>query len=247
MKRLITAILLSTLLGCTAELFAQKRDPNTFSHEISFGTGIGTAFKDGSGSDATFWLNYSKYYSRHLGARFGVQYMPSNIQIDQFVTFPMAFSLRTGMRQGNESLAYGAVAAVSVLDSFVWDSDNIFAEMMAAFLLALINRAEVYVGLTPGYIVGDSSINQGTYLALDGNYYTEEHGIRKTRSLYGSADLGINLSWRIWRFTINMNPAIHWNFTDNYHIYSAYEGSLNHQDSSIPFLFSMNFGLGYLF
>ena len=69
----------------------------------------------------------------------------------------------------------------------------------------------------------------------------------KTRSLYCSADFGVNLSWRIWRFTINLTPAVHWNFMDNFHIYSSTDEGGHAQDASVPMHFTMNFGLGFLF
>lgn len=252
MKRLQLHIipLICTLIVLPAsalDAYSQRKDPNLFRHEISAGTGIGTSFRNGSPSDATVWLNYSHYYDRHLGARFGLQYMPSNMNIDDFVALPLAFSVRTGMRTPNDAITYGTLAAMDLLDAFVWGNDNIVADMLAAFILTLISRAEAFVGITPGYIFGDSAVSYYSYAGLDGNIYNASHGVLKTRSLYCSADFGVNLSWRIWRFTINLTPAVHWNFLDNFHIYSSTDEGGRAQDASVPMHFTMNFGLGFLF
>ena len=72
-------------------------------------------------------------------------------------------------------------------------------------------------------------------------------GIRKAGDFYCSADAGLSFSWRIWRFTLNMTPTVHYNFTENFRIYSDNEATVHPQDTPIPWLFSMNFGIGYLF
>lgn len=244
MKRTIVTILIMVL---SLPSFGQRINPNAFTREITAGVGAGATFRNDLGSDAMFWANYSHYYSRHLGARFGVQYMPEYLGVEGFTAFPVAFSLRTGMRDPNEALAYGALAAMDVLDTFLWDSDNIVMDMFAVFLLSLVSRAEVFVGLTPGYISGGDAIHTSWYTGLDGNTYKEYHGIKKSGSLYCSADVGLNFTWRIWRFTLNMSPVFRWNFTGNYHVYSALEDTVHPQDTPINWLFNMNFGIGYLF
>ena len=244
MKRVLLALI---ILVFAIPAAGQRINPNAFGQELSFGVGAGATFKKNYGSDVSYWLNYSKYYSRHIGARFGVQYMPEYLGVQDFVRFPMAFSLRTGMREANEALAYGAVAAIDLLDLFLWESDNIFVDMMAVFLISLVSRAEFFVGLTPGFISGGDNIHTAWYTGIDGNTYKEYHGIRKAGDFFCSADAGMNFTWRIWRFTINMSPVVHYNFSENFHIYSQNETTVHPQDTPIHWLFSMNFGLGYLF
>lgn len=244
MKRTILMLL---IMAVVLPVSAQRIDPNVFTREISAGVGAGATFRNDLGSDVMYWANYSRYYSKHLGARFGVQYMPEYLGIEGYAAFPMAFSLRTGMRNPDEGIAYGAVAAMDILDLFLWDSDNLVVDMIAVFLISLVSRAEFFVGLTPGYISGGDAIKTAWYTGLDGNTYKEYHGIKKSGDLFCSADFGLNFSWRIWRFTLNMSPVVRWNFTGNYHVYSALEDTPHPQDTPINWLFNMNFGLGYLF
>jgi len=243
-KRLIVFIILSVLPVCAG---AQRIDPNSFGHEISFGSGLGTSLNSlTTETNPTFWINYSRYYTRHIGLRTGFQYMPSNLGVDGFYCAPVAMSLRTGMFDYSD-YGYGAMLAVDALDAMLWNSDNILADMLAVFLLATLNRGELFFGLTPGLITGHDSIDTVWYSGIDGNTYYERQGIRKAGSLYCSADVGVNLSWRIWRFTLNMSPAFHWNFTGNYHIYSEREGIPYPQDTPVNWTFTLNMGLGWLF
>ena len=244
MKKLLFSLFLMLVI---LPAMAQRIDPNSFGQELSAGIGAATTFKNNTGNDISYWLNYSKYYSRHVGGRFGVQYMPEYMGVRDFVSFPMAFSLRTGMREANETMTYGALLAIDMLDAWLWESDNLIVDMLAVLVLSLINRAEFYVGLTPGYIAGPDSLHETTYLNADGTIGTRVQGIRKAGDFYCSADAGLSFSWRIWRFTLNISPVVHYNFTGNYHIYSNTESTVHPQDTPMPWLFSMNFGIGYLF
>ena len=244
MKKSITLILVSFI---TILAQAQKINPESYTRELSGGVGFSTPFSNSYGAYAAYWINYSHYLGRHTGIRLGAQFMPENLEIDNFVSFPVAVSWRTGMRTTSDAYAYGGVLALNLLDAFVWDDDNFFADLLAAFVLSLVNRAEVFAGLTPGYIFGESNLLRYYYQTVDGVHLYETSGIRKSGSLYMSADAGINLSWRIWRFTINMTPAVHYNVTGNYHSYYANEEIVHQQDTPLRWLFSMNFGLGYLF
>ena len=245
MKRIVVIIFI--LIATAAN--AQRINPESFTRELSGGVGFSTPVSSSNGADAAYWMNYSHYLDRHTGIRVGAQYMPENMEVDGFAGFPVALSLRTGMRQTNDAYTYGGLLALDLLDTFVWDrwSDNVFAGMLAVFLLSLLNRAEFHIGLTPGYVFGDTNLHRSSYKGLDGEWHDETTGTRKNGSLYCSADAGINLSWRIWRFTLNMTPEIHYNITGNYHMYSANDQTVHPQDTPVRWFFGMNFGLGYLF
>ena len=244
MKRVILALI---LIATTLPAAGQRMNPEAFGREISAGIGAGATFRNDLGADIAYWVNCSHYHSRHMGTRFGVQYMPEYLGVQDFIAFPMAFSLRTGMRNPDSAWGYGAMAAMDLLDLFLWDSDDIVVDMLAVFLISLVSRAELFMGLTPGYISGVDAINTGWYTGLDGNTYKEYHGIKKAGSLFCSTDFGANFSWRIGRVTINFTPVVHWNFTENFHVYSAREDTVHPQDTPIYWHFNMNFGLGYLF
>ena len=245
MKKIAIIILLFVATVANGQRFM----PNASVGEMSFGVGGCGPLNSSSGLDMSFWLNYSKYTGNHTGYRVGARYMPENMGVADLVTFPVAFSLRTGMREGNESLAYGSVIALDLLDSFLWEDDNIVVDMMAAFLLAFVNRAEFFIGITPGYILGEDALRR-TYYTSGGGNYIEETVTSCPNRFYCAAESGINITWRIWRLTMNLTPYFQWNFMNNYQM-----SSRNLSDSTAPvtyyktpnWYFGMNFSLGYLF
>lgn len=246
MKRVILAlILIITALPAAGQRFV----PNASVGEMSFGVGGCGSLSSSSGQDLSFWLNYSKYTGNYTGYRVGVRYMPENMGVADLVTFPIAFSLRTRMREGNEALAYGSVIALDLLDTFLWENDNIVVDMMAAFLLAFVNRAEFFIGITPGYILGEDALRR-TYYTSGGENYIEETVTSCPNKFYCAAESGVNITWRIWRLTMNLTPYFQWNFMNNYQM-----SSRNLSDPAAPvtyystpnWYFGMNFGLGYLF
>jgi len=222
MKRFL---LILVLFVSVVPAIGQRVNPNSYSREFSGGVGIRGSLKSNysSASSSLYWFNYSQFYNRHLGMRIGAEFMPDGLANESYFGFPLAFSLRTGMRQTDDAMLYGGLLAIELLDSFVWDSDNFFADMLAVLLLSLVNRAEFHVGITPGYFFHSDFLDESKSGSLKGIYCT--------------ADAGVNLSWRIWRFTLNATPTFHYNITGNY------------TDQEVPFrwLFTMNFGLGLLF
>ncbi|MBP5567528.1 MAG: hypothetical protein J6X57_08615 [Bacteroidales bacterium] len=245
MKKIAVIILLFVATVANGQKFM----PNASVGELSFGVGGCGPMQSSSGLDMALWLNYSKYTSKHLGYRVGARYMPENMQVADLITFPVAFSLRTGMREGNESLAYGAIAALDLFDFFLWDNDNIFVDMMAAFLLAFVNRAEFFIGLTPGYILGEDALRRA-YYTIGEESYIEETVVSCPYRFYCSAETGVNISWRIWRLTFNMAPYFQWNFLNNYQKTSRILGDPSATVTSYKtpnWYFGMNFSLGYLF
>ena len=216
MKRFFLVLILSVLC---LDAGAQRINPDAYGNEVSMGIGLGAAFRGNYGADANFWMNYSMYYNRHLGMRVGMQYMPEFLDKTDFFRFPMALSLRTGTRMVDGGWVYGGLLALDLLDTFVWDDENFFADMFAILMLSLINRVEFFGGMTPGIVSGD-------------------------KPLFCSADAGVNLSWRLWRFTVNLTPSFHYNLTDNFRYYDEdyYRGG-----QSVKWLFNLNFGLGFMF
>ena len=245
MKKIAIIILLFVTTVASGQQFV----PNASVGEVSFGVGGCGPLNSSRGLDMALWLNYSKFTGNHIGYRVGARYMTENMGVADLVTFPVAFSLRTGMREGNDALAYGAIAALDLFDAFLWDSDNIVVDMMAAFLLAFVNRAEFYIGLTPGYIFGEDALRR-TYYTSAGETYVEETVTSCPNRFYCAAESGINITWRIWRLTLNLTPYFQWNFMNNYQM-----SSRNLSDPAAPvtyyktpnWYFGMNFSLGFLF
>ncbi len=222
MKRFLLILILAI---SAVPAIGQRIDPDSYSREFSGGVGVrGCLERNVSyGSSSLFWFNYSQFYNRHLGMRIGAEFMPDGLDSESYFGFPIAFSLRTGMRQTSDAMLYGGVLALDLLDTFVWDSDDLFVDMLAVFLLSMVNRAEFHIGLTPGYFFDSDFLDDSNSSALKG--------------LYCSADAGLNFSWRIWRFTLNAAPTIHYNLTGNY----------ARTEEPFRWMFSMNFGLGFLF
>lgn len=59
-----------------------------------------------------------------------------------------------------------------------------------------------------------------------------------------TADVGANLSYRIWRFCLNLNPELHYIITNSYNIYSKPDkGAAEARPQRWQFSFMFSFGL----
>ena len=221
---------------------AQKRDPSAWMHEIGPVAGIYGFFGAESGADAFYGLDYSHSYWNGLGFRTGFRYMLECCNVGDVVSVPLAFSWRSRLRTEPERLAGG----VAGLSPYGFHDTPSAGTVLGAFLLNLFSRFEVYAGVTPGYVFGKSNIYRHEFR---GGYV--EEGVRLDRPFTLSVDAGIALSYRIWRFNLRLAPAVHYNLTDNYHLWSAEHSDADridrHSDKSIPWAASLDFGLLWLF
>ena len=152
---------------------------------------------------------------------------------------------RTGFRYMLECCNVGDVVSVPLSPYGFHDTPSA-GTVLGAFLLNLFSRFEVYAGVTPGYVFGKSNIYRHEFR---GGYV--EEGVRLDRPFTLSVDAGIALSYRIWRFNLRLAPAVHYNLTDNYHLWSAEHSDADridrHSDKSIRWAASLDFGLLWLF
>ena len=97
---------------------------------------------------------------------------------------------------------------------------------LVTVLMNLFDRIEFHAGLTPGYVAGKSRDMYPSYHNI-GMGYWEKTWTEKPSSLSLSADAGLNICFRIWRFDLKLMPSFHYNITDNYryHIQEGVRGS----------------------
>jgi len=109
---------------------------------------------------------------------------------------------------------------------------------------------EFYAGLTPGYIVGESSaVSKSSW--GDGFRCYKESWTEKSNSFSKSADAGFNLNFRIWRFDLKLMPAFHYNVLDNYKRHTTTGdkviGASSNNVKPLNRFFSMSGGLAFYF
>lgn len=120
-----------------------------------------------------------------------------------------------------------------------------FMSDVVAFLLGMVNRSELRVGLTPGYIYGDGRTHRTSFSVMTEGDRFDWSGVKGTE--VGSrfcltADVGANLSYRIWRFCLNLNPELHYIITNSYNIISKPDKGAS-ETKSQRWQFSMLFSL----
>ena len=92
-----------------------------------------------------------------------------------------------------------------------YDVKESFGRGIGVFLLSIFRRAEVFAGVTPGYLFGDGSIGRRLEgYSMDGTRYESDEGILLNRRFMLTADAGFNLSIPIWRFSLDLSPAFHY-------------------------------------
>ena len=114
----------------------------------------------------------------------------------------------------------------------------------------LFDRVEFHAGLTPGYVAGKSRDMYPSYHL--GMGYWEKTWTEKPSSFSLSADAGLDVCFRIWRFDLKLMPTFHYNITNNYiyHIQEGVRGSdevLRHTVEPIKWFFTFSGGLSFRF
>ena len=125
-------------------------------------------------------------------------------------------------------------------------SDN--QEILKSALLGLFNQAQFSLGITPGYIIGDSSsVGYSRISQLTRNEFWTD---RKS-PFYLSLDAGIAWNLNIWRFDLRLQPAVHYWLTDSLVPHSAVvdeiSGPLSEKASPARWFFSFSGGLSFRF
>ena len=242
MKRLL--IIVSAIL-VTIPLFAQKPLEND---EIFATVGVNVPMYKKMESDVVVGLHYGHYYPNGVGFRAGFQYIPTVVEIDNSFSVPLAVTYRTGSRSRSTKLT---AAAHGVAGTQVYEEEDILKYGLVNFLMNLFDRLEFHAGLTPGYVAGKSRDMYPSY-HNSGMGYWEKTWTEKPSSFSLSADAGLGISFRIWRFDLKLMPAFHYNITNNYryHIQEGVRGSdevIRTTIKPIKWFFTFNGGLAFRF
>ena len=242
MKRLL--IIVSAIL-VTIPLYAQKALEND---EIIATVGVNVPMYKNMESDVIVGLHYGHYYPNGVGFRTGFQYIPTVVEIDNSFSVPLAVTYRTGSRSRSTKLT---AAAHGVAGTQVYEEEDILKYGLVNFLMNLFDRLEFHAGLTPGYVAGKSRDMYPSY-HNSGMGYWEKTWTEKPSSFSLSADAGLGISFRIWRFDLKLMPAFHYNITNNYryHIQEGVRGSdevIRTTIKPIKWFFTFNGGLAFRF
>ncbi len=242
MKQLL--IIVSAIL-VTIPLSAQKALEND---EIFATVGVNVPMYKNMESDVVVGLHYGHYYPNGVGFRAGFQYIPTVVEIDNSFSVPLAVTYRTGSRSRSAKLT---AAAHGVARTQVYDEEDALKYGLVTFLMNLFDRIEFHAGLTPGYVAGKSRDMYPSY-HNSGMGYWEKTWTEKPSSFSLSADAGLGISFRIWRFDLKLMPAFHYNITNNYryHIQEGVRGSdevIRTTIKPIRWFFTFNGGLAFRF
>ena len=242
MKRLQIIIL---AIFVTIPLCAQKPLEND---GIFATVGVNVPMYKNMESDVVVGLHYGHYYPNGVGFRTGFQYIPTVVDIDNSFSIPLAVTYRTGSR--TTSAKFNS-AAHGIARTQVYDEGDALKYGLATFLMNLFDRIEFHAGLTPGYVAGKSRETYPSY-HYSGLGYWEKTWTEKPSSFSLSADVGLDISFRIWKFDLKLMPAFHYNITNNYryHIQEGIRGSdevIRTTVKPIKWFFTFNGGLAFRF
>jgi hypothetical protein len=214
-KRILICSVL--ILGTATVLCAQKYRESF--QEVRFGVGVrGPVDRSlGWNSSEIVSLSYAHYGQKGFGYRFGAEFMPENMDVDTYFGFPVAFSARTRARTFSESVTTGLEsAAVGAVRDAVYGYEPTAQSILGDFFFGLFNRAEFFVGLTPGCIAGTNvPLKKSSYDALAGEWDNQTTMALNSRFSL-SADAGFSMSFRIWQFHLGFAPAVHYFLTKNF-------------------------------
>ena len=238
----ILVILAAILLAIP--LSAQKPLEND---EIIATLGVNVPMYKNMESDVVVGLHYGHYYPNGVGFRTGFQYIPTVADIDNSFSVPLAITYRTGSRTTSAKLNS---AAHGIARTQVYDDGDALKYGLVTFLMNLFDRIEFHAGLTPGYVAGKSRDMYPSYRHFGIGW--EKTWTEKPSSFSLSADAGLDISFRIWRFDLKLMPAFHYNITNNYryHIQEGIRGSdevIRSSVKPIKWFFTFNGGLAFRF
>ena len=224
-----TAVSAQTLRSDLTEQERRKADIALLNEEVEFSVGMMGALKSNAyGAEIMYELKYSHYNYKGLGFKIAAQYIPELCGSEQVIGVPIAFAYRSPLAGFEDLLLNGLEGMVS---SAVFHPENVAdnpQSLIASFISGIVSRYEFFVGVTPDYITGEKEWSDARRFGL-------------------TADLGLRLNYRIWRFCLNITPAFHYRFTDNHGLYSfdGYGSSSVFEPSRGFFTFSG--GLSFMF
>lgn len=209
MTKKLTVILLAALcclqapaqIAQTEQSVQNKQQVNIarLYKDIEFSAGVMIPVKGNLGSFAMYQLTYGHYYNNGLGFKVGAQYIPEMCDNENIIGVPIAFAYRSQLSGYKDALLNGMENMVGTAVFNPQDITDDPRGLLTSFISGLVSRSEFFVGVTPDFIMGEKDWPQAHRFGL-------------------TADLGLRLSWRIWRFCLNFTPAFHYRVTNNHGI-----------------------------
>lgn len=259
MKRIL--LFLTVLLAAATLSSAQQQtrfNPDLTWNTLRAGYGVRIPMNSDLAPDGkAYSLSYIRRFAKHWGWRTGFEYQTENMGATNGVGLPTALVFRTntyGFRDGVRNAVVNSAADLAWDSAMGYSADQMRNDVFANILFILFRRAEFFVGVTPGYLLGDEPTSDSVYVVSDGARTTPYiQTIELNRRFSLSADAGCTFSIPLWRFSLDITPAFHYLITDNF--------SERHQEmdpaTNIPvgtpvlkplrWQFSLDFGLSYLF
>lgn len=227
MKRLMLLVAFAALAAGAA---AQERPDGIFraeysTRDISAAVGINIPIKNGDEQKSFTYLSlgYTSNFWRNFAWKGGFQLSEASAYDGGVAGLSLGLAWRPGIRSWEQSVAYGLETGISdaVFDGINGRTDRVKDDLISSVIGMLFRRTEFYLGVTPGYCLGQ--------------YSGPEDGAQRF-SLFG--DVGVIFSFPIWHLCLNIPVAYHYNFLHNDY-YST--------GDPIYHYFSVGIGLGWLF
>lgn len=244
MKKLIC--LLSVLSLCfAAEAQNSFFVPAESQSEICAVAGMYTSLNNGSGPDALLGVSYANYSLKGLGFRTGVQYCPEVANVDNWFGLPVSVSWRTPLNGSRRAVQRGLEGLGSYADDIRYgmNSNGNMRDAASSFLINLFSRAEFFAGLTPCWFAGDSEVRDVTYAMSGVDVLSYLEGPQVNSHFGLTADAGASISFRVWRFCLNLTPAFHYNLVNSV---SDFNSRRSDPTENMRWFFSMSFGLSFM-
>lgn len=184
--------------------------------DISLYAGVNVPMYKGVESGPVFGLNYGQFFLNGLGFRAGLLWSPSLADVDNVFGTPVSFVYRTKARTTLERVYYGAVGAADTMENNIryGNGYGTASSLVGGFLLNLFRDMEYFVGITPGYIAGQSSSKHETTWGSSFQYW-ENTWTEKKNAFSLTLDAGLTLNYSIWRFDLKLTPAFHYNLINS--------------------------------
>ena len=191
MKKLISAIFLFTCLSIQAQIMS----PELYHNNVEAGLGIQGVPNSNNGVNLRLDLSYGYFFRNGIGFRTGATYTPDMYKVGEAVGTSVSFawrSFRLDKSYSSDTIDYDDYNPDYMLHQDYTDyAKEQIATGLARILTHMANSIEIDAGVTPGCIFG-----------------------RKADSFYMTGDIGLKTSWRIWRFNLTINPAVHYMLTN---------------------------------
>ena len=220
MKKLIVLFLIAFSLPLAAQ--AQDiSEPDYYTKNLRFEAGLygGTGVDDFAGK---LQLTRTNNFWGPFAYRTGILAMGNGLGYDGYVGVPLSLSYCPGTTSLRDRLIWAAEESIVdlIIDVITGNTDKIGEDIAANLIAVLFARTEFFVGVTPGYWLGEkASFNYG----------------HPRFSL--TADAGMVLSIPLGRLSFDITPTYHYSFGKN----------LVTDDGPQRHFFSVGLGLSWLF